>query len=234
MMILGRLATAPSADADWFRTYHKGGTFMDQSIRTAQYAPRRSTLSRFVATALLLTVAACSHLGDSRKPPPDKNAPRAQLSIGYSLLYQEADGIPKLKWILMFKDKPEEMGQLTNDLVSYYQQLADTMQKLSKQYPAMRIDVAAMSEIEGDERKAIGTDLAKDFAPLIGKTGVEFEREALLMFYDSLNEQRHLTGVMVGLETDPALRKFLETTKAQLDARYAKVGALLNRRYFTH
>jgi hypothetical protein len=25
----------------------------------------------------------------------------------------------------------------------------------------------------------------------------------------------------------------LETTKAQLEARYAKVGALLNRRYFT-
>jgi hypothetical protein len=134
----------------------------------------------------------------------------------------------------MFKDKPEEMGRLTNELVSYYQQLAETMQRLSKQYPAMRIDVPAMSEIEGDERKAIGTDTAKDFAPLIGKTGVEFEREALLMFYNALDEQRHLTGVMVGLETDPALRKFLQTTKAQLDARYAKVGELLNRRYFTH
>ena len=197
------------------------------------YAARRSTLIRFVATALLLTLAACSQLSDTRKPAPDKNAPRAQLSIGYSLLYQEADGIPKLQWILMFKDKPEEMGRVTNDLVSYYQQLADTMQRLSKQFPAMRIDVTAMSEIEGDEREAIGADLAKDFAPLTGKTGVEFEREALLMFYNTLNEQRHLTGVMVGLEPDPALRKFLETTKAQLDARYAKVGALLNRRYFT-
>ena len=198
------------------------------------HALRRSTLIRFVATALLLTLAACSQLSDTRRPPPDKNAPRAQLSIGYSLLYQEADGIPKLKWIFMFKDKPEEMGRVTNELVSYYQQLAETMQRLSKQYPAMRIDVPAMSEIEGDERKAIGTDTAKDFAPLIGKTGVEFEREALLMFYNALNEQRHLTGVMVGLETDPALRKFLETTKAQLDAHYAKVGALLNRHYFTH
>jgi hypothetical protein len=132
-----------------------------------------------------------------------------------------------LKWILMFKDKPEEMGRLTNDLVSYYQQLAGTMKKLSKQYPAMRIDVAPMSEIESETRKAIGVDLAKDLAPVIGKTGVPFEREALLTFYDSLNEQRHLTGVMVGLETDPGLKKFLETTKAQLEAHYAKVGALL-------
>ncbi len=54
------------------------------------------------------------------------------------------------------------------------------------------------------------------------------------MFYNTLNEQRHLVGVMVGLEPDPALRKFLETTQAQLQTRYATVGALLNRRYFTH
>src|ERR1700734_4200850 len=166
-------------------------------------ASRRSALICFVGTALLLTLAACSYFSDTKKPPPDKNATRAQLSIGYSLLYQEAEGIPKLKWLLMFKDKPEEMGRLTNDLISYYQQLADTMQRLSKQYPAMRIDVTAMSEIESEERKAIGEDLAKDLAPVVGKAGVEFEREALLMFYNSLNEQSHLTGVMVGLETNP-------------------------------
>jgi hypothetical protein len=53
------------------------------------------------------------------------------------------------------------------------------------------------------------------------------------MFYNTLNEQRHLTGVMAGLETDPGLRKFLETTKAHLDERHAKVGALLDRRYIT-
>ena len=198
----------------------------------ARNAPRQSSLLRFVVTALLLTLAACGHLSD-RKPTPDKSAPRAQLSIGYSLLYQEADGIPKLKWLLMFKDKPEEMGKLTHELVSYYEQLADTMRKLSKQYPAMRIDMEAMSEIESKERKAIGADLAKDLAPLVGKSGVKFEREALLMFYNSLNEQRHLTGVMVGLETDPGLRKFLQTTKEQLEALYSKVGDLLNRRYFT-
>lgn len=199
----------------------------------ALYAPRPSTRFRIIATALLLTLAASSRSSDTPQPASDKNAPRKQLSIGYSLLYQEADGIPKLKWILMFKDKSEAMGRVTKDLISYYQQLADTMQKLSKQYPAMRIDMAAMSEIEGDTRKAIGEDLAKDLAPLVGKTGVKFEREALLAFYDSLDEQRHLTGVMIGLETNPGLKKFLETTKNQLEERYAKVGALLERRYFT-
>ncbi len=201
------------------------------------YVRRRLALTRYFATGLLLTLTACSHFSDTRairEPPLDKNSPRAQLNIGYSLLYQEADGIPKLKWILLFKDKPEEMGRLTNELVDYYQQLADTMQRLSKQYPAMRIDLTAMPQIEAEERKAIGTDTAKDFAPIAGKSGVEFEREALLMFYDALNEQRHLTGVMLGLELDPGLKQFLQTTHEQLEARYSKVGTLLNRRYFTH
>src|ERR1700734_2087386 len=166
-------------------------------------APRRLIPFRLIATALLLTLAASSRASDTTPPTANKNASRAQLSIGYSLLYQEADGIPKLKWLLMFKDKPEEMGRVTNDLIGYYQQLAGTMKRLSKQYPAMRIDVTAMSEIESEERKAIGEDLAKDLAPVVGKSGVEFEREALLMFYNSLNEQSHLTGVMVGLETNP-------------------------------
>lgn len=191
-------------------------------------------LMRLAATAILLALAACSHFTEQTKAAPDKNAPRAQLSIGYSLLYQEANGIPKLKWILMFKDKSSETAHLINGLVTYYEQLADTMRKLSEQYPAMRIDVAAMSEIESETRKAMGTDQAKDFAPLVGKTGMEFEREALLMFYNALDEQRHLAGVMLGLETDPGLRKFLESTKTQLDARYEKVGAQLNRRYFAH
>ena len=198
------------------------------------YVPRRSTLIRFVAASLLLALAACSQLKGPGRHGLDKSAPRSQLSIGYSTIYQEADGIPKLKWILMFKDKPEEMGRVTKDVVAFYQELAATMQRLSKQYPAMRIDVAAMSEIESEERKAIGEDLAKDFAPVVGKTGIQFEREVLLLFYDTLNEQRHLTGVMVGLEADPALKRFLQTTNAQLEARYVNVGALLDRRYFRH
>jgi hypothetical protein len=191
-------------------------------------------LVRFISAAVLLALAAGCQSSGPCKPAENKDSPRAQLSIGYSLLYQEADGIPKLKWIFMFKDMPGEMGRVTNDLMSYYQQLASSMERLSKQYPAMRIDAAAMSKIEGDEREAIGKDQSKDFAPLIGKTGVEFQRETLLMFYNALDEQRHLTGVMIGIESSPELKKFLETTKGQLDARYGEVGALLNGRYFTH
>jgi hypothetical protein len=189
---------------------------------------------RRVVVALLLTLTACAQLTAEKRSAPDKGDSRAQLSIGYSLLYHEADGIPKLKWLFMFKEKTSEMSQLTDELVTYYQRLAEEMERLSKLYPAMHIDVEAMSPIESEERKAIGADEAKDMAPLAGKSGIGFEREALLMFYNALNEQRHLTEVMVRLESDPGLKKFLESTQAQLDERYKKVGTLLDRRYFSH
>lgn len=193
----------------------------------------RALAKRMLLLVPLLAVAACSHFSKPLKPVPTPKTTRAQLSIGYSMLYEEADGIHKLKWIMMFKSKNEEMEQLTTDLVHYYQHLAESLQKLSMEYPAVHIDATTMSDIEAQERKAIGEDLAKDMAPLIGKGGIAFERETLLMFYNSLNEQRHLVAVMLSIEPDDSLKSFLEETKAQLDERYAKVGALLNRRYFT-
>jgi len=188
---------------------------------------------RLAALGLLLALGACSHFMHSEKAEAGPGS-RDQLAIGYSLLYQEADGIPKLKWLIRFKDKPEEMSKLTDELISYYQHLAQTLEKLSKQFPAVRINVKPMSDLEADTRKAIGVDLAKDIAPVIGKSGTDFEREALLNFYDSLNEQRHLVRVMLEREKVPALRDFLETTRYELDSRYDKVETLLNHHYFTH
>jgi hypothetical protein len=150
------------------------------------------------------------------------------------LLYDEAEGIPKLKWIIAFKDKSDEMAQMTNDLVRYYGELAGSLRRLSREYPAVRLDVTTMSGIESATRKAIGEDTAKEIAPLIGKSGPDFERETLLTFYNGLNEQRHWVAEMARRETVPGLKQFLDTTKTQLDERYSKVGALLKRRYFAN
>jgi len=192
-----------------------------------------SVLSRTTVAALLVLLLACSLFHRSEKPEPGAG-PRDQLSIGYSLLYQEADGIPKLKWLLRFKDKPDDMSRVTDELLGYYQQLAQKLEKLPTQFPAVRINVKTMSEIEADTRKAIGTDMAKDIAPVVGKSGIDFEREALLTFYNGLNEQRHLVRAMLEREKVPALRDFLETTRFELDSHYDKVETLLNSRYFKH
>ena len=63
----------------------------------------------FIASAMLLTLAGCSPSHQLREPDTDHPVPRAELSIGYSLLYQEAKGIPTLHWLLMFKSESAEM-----------------------------------------------------------------------------------------------------------------------------
>jgi hypothetical protein len=126
------------------------------------------------------------------------------------------------------------MGAVTRELIGYYQQLAERMEKLSKEISAMRINAEPLPEIVAAARKSIGEDLARDIAPLVGRKGADFERETLLMFLNALDEQRHLVRVMRERETEPALRKFLQTTQAQLDEHYRKVGSLLDKHYFKH
>ena len=199
-------------------------------------AVSRPAPSITIAVAALM-VAAVVLLSGCGKPADAKAAVtpgkvRAQLNVGYSLLYQQAGGIPKMKWILMLKDKPERLDETTTGLMDYYKQLALSLEKVAAQNPALRLDATTMPELLVDTRKAIGADLAKDFAPLVGDTGLKFERELLLMFYNALDEQRHLVGVMIELEPEPALQSFLEKTRTQLEGRRSKLEDQLNRHYF--
>jgi hypothetical protein len=136
--------------------------------------------------------------------------------------------------VLLFKEKSAEANKMVDNTMTFYRNLAVSLEHLVEQYPGVRIDLAPMSEIEGDTRKAIGLDQLKDFAPLFGKSGIGFERELLLMFYNALDEQRHLVGVMIERETDPDLKTYLNKTEDQLDAQRRKIGSLLDRKYFTH
>ena len=181
---------------------------------------------------MLVLLPACSKNSETKPATADPGKVRAELNVGYSLLYQQADGIPKMKWILMFKDKGNELDQTTTGMMDYYKQLAASMEQLAAKNPALRLDAVTMPEILVDTRKAIGVDMAKDFAPLVGNTGHEFERELVLMFYNALDEQRHLVGVMIEREPEPGLKSFLEKTKAQLEGKRSKLEELLNRRYF--
>src|ERR1700755_1339770 len=71
---------------------------------------------------------------------PGARGVRQQLSIGYSLLYGEGTGVHKRARLLSFKSKSEEMSQATDVLMKYYKGLAERMEKLAKQFPAVRLD----------------------------------------------------------------------------------------------
>lgn len=190
--------------------------------------------SSLILTTFLLSISSMLALAAEGSAAAAPHEARRQLSIGYSLLYQEAKGIPKLDWLLSFKSKDEAMSQVTDALMKYYKGLAERLEKLAAQFPAVRLDAKIMSDIEAEERKSMGADQAKNFAPLAGKTGMPLEREALITFRSALDEQRHLVGVMINRETNPGLKKFLESTHSELNNQYQTVDELLEKRYFTH
>ncbi|WP_022976418.1 hypothetical protein [Nevskia ramosa] len=202
------------------------------NMQTANAVARRTSpiaIAAVIVTALLL---GCGKPAEPKPAAAEPGKLRAELNVGYSLLYQQADGIPKMKWILMFKDKGNELDQTATGMMEYYKQLAQSMEQVAAKNPALRLDAVTMPDILVDTRKAIGIDMAKDFAPLVGNSGVAFERELVLMFYNALDEQRHLVGVMIEREPEPGLKSFLEKTRTQLEGKRSKLEDLLNRRYF--
>lgn len=202
------------------------------NMQIANVVARRTSPLAVAAVIVTTLVWGCGKPAESKPAVAEAGKVRAELNVGYSLLYQQADGIPKMKWILMFKDKGKELDQTISGMMAYYQQLAKSMEQIAASNPALRLDAVTMPEILVDTRKAIGIDIAKDFAPLVGESGLAFERELVLMFYNALDEQRHLVGVMIEREPEPALKSFLEKTRTQLEGKRSKLEDLLNRRYF--
>jgi hypothetical protein len=158
---------------------------------------------------------------------------RGELNKGYTLLYDEAVGLAKARFLLKVKDQPTDVESMVTAATDEYLRLQQQMEGLAKDFPALKLDAPdIMAKVIAETREAIGTDQFKSFAPLVGQSGVEYERNLLLLFENALNEQRHLTKVLADAEPDAALKKFDEAETTRLDALYARVLALLDRHYF--
>jgi hypothetical protein len=99
-------------------------------------------------------------------------------------------------------------------------------------FGSLRADLDPLPEMEKRKRKAVGATRAKEFAPVVGKGGREYERTVLLSFANGLNHERHLCKVMAEAETDAGLKKFLLGTEAKYDALYEAAMKLLQKEHF--
>jgi len=86
--------------------------------------------------------------------------------------------------------------------------------------------------MEKRKRAEIGKDRAREFAPVVGKGGREYERTMLLSYANGLNHERHLCEVMAEAEPDAGLKKFLLETEKRYDGLYKLVTELLEKEYF--
>ncbi len=196
-------------------------------------------LSRSVLLLTLLITsltAGCAHVAE----PSDKTATKAPklskerqvLSEGYSMLYQDARKLDASDLILLVKSESDSMKKLVHSVGDMGEKLTKDLERIAKDYPGVRIDLDPLPEMEKRKRMAVGMTRAKEFAPVVGKGGREYERTVLLSFANGLNHERHLCKVMAEAETDAGLKKFLLETEKKYDARYEAVMTLLKKEYF--
>ena len=191
---------------------------------------------------LLLTIlfasftAGCAHVADPRDKTstkaPKLSKERQVLSEGYSMLYQDARKLDASDLILLVKSESDSMKKLVTSVSEMGDQLKKDLERIAKDYPGVRIDLDPLPEMEKRKRMAVGMTRAKEFAPVVGKGGREYERTVLLSFANGLNHERHLCKVMAEAETDAGLRKFLLDTNKKYDALYETTMTLLEREYF--
>ena len=198
-------------------------------------------LSRSVLLLTLLITsltAGCAHVEEPRDKTatkaPKLSKERQVLAEGYSMLYQDARKLDASDLILLVKSESDSMKKLVNSVGEMGEKLTKDLERVAKDYPGVRIDLDPLPEMEKRKRMAVGVTRAKEFAPVVGKGGREYERTVLLSFANGLNHERHLCKVMAEAEPDASLKKFLLDTETKYDALYKAAMTLLEKEYFVN
>ena len=193
--------------------------------------------SKLLLTLLLVGLSAgCAHVAEPRDKTatkaPKLSKERQVLSEGYSLLYQDAQKFDASDLVLLVKAESDSMKKLVNSVADVGDKMTKDLQRIAKDYPGVRIDLDPLPEMEKRKRRAVALTRAKEFAPVVGKGGREYERTVLMSFANGLNHERHLCRVMAEAETDASLKKFLLDTGKKYDAQYEAAMNLLEKEYF--
>lgn len=126
------------------------------------------------------------------------------------------------------------MQKVIGDVSDYAGMLAGDLERIDKDYPAVKIDLDPLPAIEKRKRASISTDTKEALFPLVGKTGTAFERKLLLSASGALNQLKFQCRVMASQEPVESLREVLTDAENRFAALYEDVVILLNERYFKH
>ena len=157
---------------------------------------------------------------------------RLMLSQGYSMLYQDATALGRGELILYAKIESDKFDQIVTAMAEFGSKLKGDLERIARDYPGVRIDLDPLPEMEKRKREALGKDRARDFAPVVGRGGREYERTVLIAFSNGINHERFLCRVMAEEEPDAGLKKFLTDTGKGYDRLYDRTMALLEQEHF--
>lgn len=207
---------------------------MNKVIKQSRYALMAATL--VVASSgcalqkpvPLATPQACAEL----KRAPELSPQRLMLSEGYSMLAKDARTLGAAKLVLYVKFESDEFDRHVTAVSAFGKKLREDLEQIARDYPGVRIDLDPLPVLEKRKRLATGFDKFGDIAPVVGKSGPEFERVLLISLTNGLNQERHLVEEMADEEPDAGLKKFLLRTQVEMDRLYESSEQLLERSYY--
>jgi hypothetical protein len=188
-----------------------------------------TTILRAWSAALLL--AGLLTTADAKVSDQDREDLRV-VSQGYAQLYQMVSGLAhldKAKYVKIESDKIEAMNE---DIAATAGGLKDQLEELAERYPSLNLDDSGLPEIEKKKRRAIRWDRFADLAPIVGKTGKDYERTLLVTEIGLLNSVRFLLEVTSEEEKNPKRAALLTKARGRFDDLFDRAVRLLERDYF--
>jgi len=156
------------------------------------------------------------------------------LNEGYSMLYASASGLSNVDKAFLIKFESDATESVVTDASNYMGELAANLEQLATDYPSLRLDLQPLPAIERKKQSAATAARIKSFAPIVGRTGPNFERTLLLTLSGGLNQLRHLARVMAAEEREQNRQKLLENAEQRMDGLYNRMVKLLNDEYYIH
>lgn len=180
---------------------------------------------------ILLTVCATVI---SMSAQAQTKAEQKVLNEGYSILYGDVSSLSQADLLLDVKGESDATQQVVDDIAGYMSELEQGLQKLAQDYPAIRLDLKPLPSIERRTIAASANARIKSFAPLVGRTGPDFERTLLLTLSGALNSLRHLSQVIAEAEEPYSEQRaaFMGDAHARLQSLYEETFRELNHNFF--
>ena len=154
------------------------------------------------------------------------------LSQGYSQLYQMVAGMQHLNKANYLKVESDKIEAMNKAIAEASGAVADQLEKMADDYPSLTIKDPGLPEIEKKKRKAIRMDRIKDLAPIVGRTGKDYERTLLVTEAGLVNSVRFLAEVIKEEEKDAKRAAMMARTKEQFDDLFNRVLKLLEKDHF--
>lgn len=188
---------------------------------------------RYASVILLaaLALGGCQS-SDSASGDAPTDAEKQALSHGYAQLYQTVNGLSGIDNVLLVKTEAEPVEAYIKDLAEQMGQLAGRLENALRPLPWIDLDDNGLPEIERAKRASAQWSRIVGFAPLVGRTGADFERALLLTLSGGLNQSRHLIRALAEREDDADREAMLDEAEAVFDQLYEADVELLNARYF--